>query len=399
MLATLTDPQQEGFLHLLHQSLQGTSGMAIYAWQPGENLQDIWQRSPGLPMSEWTALAAQAESLLQRLERQQVVHADISPSNLLWHDGVLTLVDYDNLHALAIQDRPARRAFRTTPEYSAPELCQGHRTNLSVDRYSMALVLLQAATGIFPDLCRNWQQRDFSRYERYTTHLPAPVRAALLDACVWNPEQRSAKPFDAVAVKRDVPSWLQELSEQLHRVTHASAADYEKHQKALLEQESTPLTYYHLAYHGERVGDLESAKRFARACLGFEPFHQGAHWVLASVLCKQSSPAAALKVLQQALSYTTKAPETYRLLLQIYCSQGKLELALAACQHLERCLPHHAEARLERALTLAHFGLQHQAAEVLAALPAHQVPQDLKQQIFGLKNPVVAQNVPNPVDA
>lgn len=399
LLTALNEAHDRGFLSLLHQSLQGTQGIAVYARQPGQNLQEIWERSPVLPVNEWTQLTTQAESLLQRLARQRVVHADISPTNVLWHDSVLTLVDYDNLHALDIQDRPERRAFRTTPEYSAPELCKTHHASLSVDRYSMALVLLQAATGIFPDLCRNWSRRDFSVYERYTTHLPAPVRSALLAACAWSPDQRTAIPFDTVSATREVPLWLQDLSQGIQSVAKANAADYETHQKALLDQESTALTYYHLAYHGERVGDLESAKRFARACLGFDPSHQGAHWVLASALCKQSSEAAALKILQQALSHTTEEPETYRLLLHVYCQQGKLELALAACQHLERCLPYHADARLERAVTLAYFGLQHQAAEVLAALPAHQVPEGLKRQIFDLEDPVVAKNIPDTVDA
>lgn len=57
-------------------------------------------------------------------------------------------------------------------------------------------------------------------------------------------------------------------------------------------------------------------------------------------------------------------------------------MALATCQHLERCLPYHAEARLERVLTLSHFGLRHQAAEALSALAPHQIPLGLKAQIF-----------------
>lgn len=371
------------FLHVLTAEEQGAKMAVVYNRVPGENLQSQLARGP-LPTSDWNALAAQGEQMLQALAREGLVHGDITPANLIWHNQQLTLVDYENLHRIE-ENRPRYRSLHTTPDYAAPEHWKTHQVSHSADRYSFALVLLQAASGVFPDLARHWKQQDFSGYRRHIGHLPGQIQTALLEATRWKPSARftrSTLTFDSVAARREIPAHGLALALALQAVTESQTPEeFSAAQQALLRQEQSAMVYYHLAYHAERLGDDEKAQTYAQACLHLTPHHVGAHWILASVFMNQKRYPLVLKVLAQAQNHGPDEPETYRRLLQVYCLLGQLELALAACHHLERCLPHHAEVRLEKAMTLAHFGLDHQAAEVLASLPIHLQSQVLKEPV------------------
>lgn len=357
-----------GFTPLLDHYDLGHHMALIYAYQDGDNLAMQLQKQDFV-ISDWPALAQQAIHLLRVLESQQVFHGDITPANLIWHQGHLTLVDYENLHRLPCN---SLRNYQVTPEYAAPEFWKGHQASFSADHYSMALVLLEMATGIFPDLCRHWQAHDFSGFRQYTLHLPAPLIDHLVSACHWDSAQRKALDSSLfnLPIRREPTEHLPRFVSLLREI--ACTEEHEKLKtlsKALLNIESGISSYYHLAYHALRLEHWEMAQKTAHHCLRLAPHHVGALWIMADVFMAKEHWSQALVHLQKALAYGPDEPESYRRLLKIYCHQHNIRLALAACNHLVRCLPFHSSARLEQAMTLAYFGLNRQAATLLEQLP------------------------------
>ncbi len=368
LLNALHQDYPGGFTPVLDSYTLGKHRLVIYAYRAGKTLAQQLKVTPLTP-GDWQKLAIQAAELLNTLERHQVIHGDITPDNLIWHEEKLTLVDYENLRSLHKASVP--RSYQVTPEYAAPEFWKKHQASTLGDHYSMALVLLEAATGIFPDLCRHWKQRDFSGFETYLTHLPGPMVDQLLAASRWDPglRQKLTQEGFALPIKRQPARSLPELAKLLRQIAESEAAEtFQTLQDPLLELEKNALSYYHLAYHAQRLGLSTISQSAASQCLRLIPYHVGAHWVLAENHRIAGDYAQALSVLQKSLTYGAEEPETYRRLLQIYCHQNQLALALAACEHLERCLPFHGSVRLEKAATLAHFGLHHQAAAITEQL-------------------------------
>lgn len=373
-VANLHHAYPTGFTPLLDQYDLGNHMALIYAYQEGENLATQLEKGP-LPIDAWVSLAQQGIDLLEVLKSQEVFHGDITPANLIWHDGRLTLVDYENMHRLPCT---VLRSYQVTPEYAAPEFWKAHRASFLADHYSMSLVLLESLTGMFPDLCRHWQARNFSGIRPYIPHIPAPIVDHLLAASQWNAAQRS--PLDrtvfGLPIKRKPPEYLPQMASLLRDIAQTHDTEvFKSLYKELLRLDSSVSSYYHLAYHALRLNLLSIAQKSALHCLRLHPHHVSCHWILADVFLEKENRTQALHYLQKALSYAPDEPETYRRLLRIYCHQNNIRLAMAACNHLIRCLPFHSSARLEQAMTLTHFGLDRQAATVLEQLPPHLHPQ------------------------
>ncbi len=401
-----------GFASCMGSYVQQQHGYMIYDWKEGNSLQKELEQRGALSIKSWQQVALQAMDMLQALTQSHCVHGDISPANLIYNTSshALTLVDYEGLH----QAGEMVATHRHTPEYVPPELTRAHRSNVTTDSYSMALVLLQAATGLFPDLCYQWEQQNFEGYRRYAGHLPHALLESLLNAVHHDPHQR--KPINIEQAKnilkhlrREVPQWVRALAQSIQQV--AQAEDLEtlrQAQQEVLDKEHSPMTYYHLAFHYQRLGAAEKAVSFANACLRLDPFHMGARWILVDTLLQQQQVEQARQLLVRAPGKGTEEPENYRRLLTVYCAQGKRDLALATCEQLEKCLPGHGEVQLEKASVWAHFGFFHQAADLLQHLLQTELPaatrvrvRQLHQQclVNRLKHPAKIGNISKTVEA
>ncbi|KAF9448420.1 kinase-like protein [Macrolepiota fuliginosa MF-IS2] len=86
---------------------------------------------------------------LQYLHRQEVIHGDLKPSNILIHDdGYPLLCDFGRSKILATS------GFTTKPigacRYQPSELLQGHGPNKTTDVYAFAVTSYEIWTGIQP---------------------------------------------------------------------------------------------------------------------------------------------------------------------------------------------------------------------------------------------------------
>lgn len=104
---------------------------------------------PAPVVAEWTA---QALAVLAFLHDQQLIHRDVTPSNLLLdHEGRLKLADLGLAGRLDRLDDPVGgTAGVGTPGYMAPEHAAGADPTPAWDLYGLGVTLRQLLTGVSP---------------------------------------------------------------------------------------------------------------------------------------------------------------------------------------------------------------------------------------------------------
>ncbi len=125
------------------------------------------------PLEVRTALtiARQLASALAAAHEVGVIHADVSPSNVLVHGEIAKLVDFG---LAQLRDDPARVGAEPakfvfgTPSYIAPELIRGLGAVEASDQYSLGAVLYEMLTGHPPFAAKTVR-------EVCMLHLRAPV--------------------------------------------------------------------------------------------------------------------------------------------------------------------------------------------------------------------------------
>jgi serine/threonine protein kinase len=206
----------------------------------GESLRAQLPKLP-LPADKVTALGAKVASALHDIHRQQVIHLDLKPSNVMQREsGEVALIDFGFSRHLHLPDILAEEfpgPIGTGP-YIAPEQLLGTRTDPRSDIFALGVILYFFVTGERPfgdpSGVREWRQRLYRK--------PVPPRA----------------------LQADCPAWLQELIlrclEIDPRERHATAA-----QLAFDLQHPQQV---HVTARGERTsrdGALRSLGRWIRA--------------------------------------------------------------------------------------------------------------------------------------
>jgi len=118
----------------------------------GGSLRNILDRAAPLSPSQTLLVGLDAARALAHAHQRGLVHRDVKPANLLFDDdGRLRLADFGLARALAEASwtEPSGIAAGTA-RYSSPEQAFGRRLDGRSDVYSLALVLVECATGSVP---------------------------------------------------------------------------------------------------------------------------------------------------------------------------------------------------------------------------------------------------------
>lgn len=131
----------------------GRSRYLVMEFVEGSTLAGVLRDGP-LPAAHVSHLAAELAAALQVVHRENLVHRDVKPSNILLPPSSMPGVCFDvklaDFGLVQLTDSPSV----TTPglvlgtgAYLAPEQVRGERSGPAADIYALGLVLLEALTG------------------------------------------------------------------------------------------------------------------------------------------------------------------------------------------------------------------------------------------------------------
>ena len=124
----------------------------VMPYVEGESLRRRLERETQLPIDDAVRIAAEIAAALDYAHRQGLIHRDIKPDNVLFHDGRALVADFGI--ALAWSDGDGRtRLTRTgmslgTPQYMSPEQAAGeHKLGPRSDVYALGAVVYEMLAG------------------------------------------------------------------------------------------------------------------------------------------------------------------------------------------------------------------------------------------------------------
>jgi len=213
----------------------------------GESLRSRFAQAP-LPISEVVNIGIKVANALQDLHRQNVIHLDLKPSNIMFREGVAVLIDFglsrhDRLPDLL--DEEFRLPMGTGP-YISPEQVLGVRNEPRSDLFSLGVLLYHLATG----------ERPFGH----------PTSVSGLKKRLYR------DPVPPRSHRPDIPAWLQEIILRCLEVEPAARFDTAA-QLAFLLQYPDQLTLTGRAEKTQQDGYLSVIKRRLKAS-GIEPVLQ-----------------------------------------------------------------------------------------------------------------------------
>src|SRR4051812_19537385 len=145
--------------HLQHPNIlplfdSGEAGPFLYYVMPyvaGESLRDRLRRETQLAINDALRVAREVASALDYAHRHGVIHRDVKPENVLFHDGRAMVADFGI--ALAASKAGGGRMTATgmslgTPHYMSPEQAMGEREiTARSDVYSLGAVMYEMLVG------------------------------------------------------------------------------------------------------------------------------------------------------------------------------------------------------------------------------------------------------------
>ncbi len=129
-----------------------TAPYLVTHWVGGESLDRRLTGKP-LPVDEVARLGAAIADALHSLHRQDVIHCDLKPDNVMIRpDGVAVLVDFGLAHHARLPDLLAQeqRFAAGSAPYISPEQVFGNRADPRSDLFALGVLLYELATGRFP---------------------------------------------------------------------------------------------------------------------------------------------------------------------------------------------------------------------------------------------------------
>ncbi len=124
----------------------------VMPYVQGESLRSRLTRETQLPVADAIRIAVEVAAGLDYAHRHGVIHRDIKPDNVLFHDGRALVADFGIALAWSHGDGGTRMtkagASLGTPEYMSPEQAAGEQ-NLDprTDTYALGVVLYEMLTG------------------------------------------------------------------------------------------------------------------------------------------------------------------------------------------------------------------------------------------------------------
>ncbi|MBK7864276.1 MAG: serine/threonine protein kinase [Archangiaceae bacterium] len=205
--------QHDGQLYLAMEYLVGEDCARILAATSQRREKVPWRLACSLALSAAEALHHAHEAVGADGAPLQLVHRDVSPSNLLvTYGGGLKLLDFGIARWARRLEQTQVGRVKGKTGYMAPEQAQGHPVDRRADVWALGVCLYELLTGAAP--------RDEAAPSRLRPELPRELDAAVLAAIdpIVGARTPSAlaladalRPFDAPTARDELRAWLLHL--------------------------------------------------------------------------------------------------------------------------------------------------------------------------------------------
>ncbi len=222
-IATLSDPN---IVNVLDVGNQDDMNYIVMEFIEGKTLKKIIQERGHLPNEVAIRIAIKVASALACAHKNNIVHRDIKPHNILvTAEGVVKVTDFGIAKSMDSSTLAHTNTIMGSAHYFSPEQAKGHTISPKSDIYSLGVVMYEMLTGKVPFTgetavsiaIKHLQEPPIPPHE-LRPDIPAIVEAIVLKAMDKNPdnrfsstemikeiEQAKRKPFAKVNVPTEDP--------------------------------------------------------------------------------------------------------------------------------------------------------------------------------------------------
>jgi|JI6StandDraft_1071083.scaffolds.fasta_scaffold10719_5 serine/threonine protein kinase len=121
----------------------------VYEYCNGGTLYAMLKREGKLPEDKALGYFRQLVEAFRVLSKHNIMHRDLKPDNILFHNGVLKLGDFGFCKNLK-EDNDMTATMLGSPIYMAPEVLKGDSYTTKADIWSLGVVLFEMLYGFCP---------------------------------------------------------------------------------------------------------------------------------------------------------------------------------------------------------------------------------------------------------
>ena len=142
--------EHRGLAKILDSRVEGGQSFLVSDFIEGKSLYELLQSQNFLPPKQVVKIATAISKALSQLHQKGLIHRDIKPENIIESPkrGAV-LVDFGLARSLERGSTVTKTGVIIgTPDYMAPEVCQGRAAMPSSDIFSLGVTLLQCLKGL-----------------------------------------------------------------------------------------------------------------------------------------------------------------------------------------------------------------------------------------------------------
>lgn len=367
--AFILEVQHPNLLPLVDILEQKNCSYLAFPYLEGKTLAELLESSGPLNEAAILNILVLVGSALEHLQRRTrpLTHADLKPENLYFTEqGQVLLIDVESLYPLdaAAVERPI---IFTLP-FSPPEQAETSELNGSSASYALAVSMIQAATGLGPELFYDPVEKCFRDWQKYAPQISAALAQELDGLCAfrlqdrtwltvkrlqdWLAWRKKAQTLECPEKNKAMVRLVQQLrSLETHQVREVQGIAAE-----LLQIQRNSLTSYIVGTAHRKVGNLRGALQFFQLSYRLQKWRIQAVWQAVEIAFARKSFNLALQLLKELRGSAYEHPQTLLLLARTYRELNALRLSLVAYEKLVELWPHNLPLKLE----LAGFYLEKQ---------------------------------------
>ena len=169
---------------------EGDTHYIVMEYVEGQTLKEYIDENGMLSWQETVEYAIQICSALDKAHKNNIVHRDIKPQNIIiTNDGILKVTDFGIARASSNDTLNVGESTMGSVHYFSPEQARGGYTDAKSDIYSLGVVMYEMVTGILPFTgetpiaiaIKHMQQKPISPKE-FNISVPLAVEAIILKA-------------------------------------------------------------------------------------------------------------------------------------------------------------------------------------------------------------------------